>query len=117
MVAAADFGNGISWVLPRREGYTFLNPDLTVYPQRTPEGEWICLEAESTVQPHGVAMAESRLWDVRGPLGRSVQSLLIEEGLAYETTTEIKVVQVAFVRHTRMRRNLKCRAALAREGE
>src|SRR5690606_6786332 len=31
VAAAADFGNGISWVLTREDGYRFINPDLTVY--------------------------------------------------------------------------------------
>src|SRR5439155_1666657 len=45
VAAAADFGNGVSWVLSRLEGYTFINPDLTIYLHRMPAGEWVCLEA------------------------------------------------------------------------
>jgi hypothetical protein len=78
--AAADFGNGVSWVLSRNAGYVFINPDLTVYLHRRPAGEWVCLEAITYAQPHGVGMAESRLWDDRGPIGRAVQSLLLEKG-------------------------------------
>ena len=78
VAAAADFGNGISWVLSRLAGYRFINPDLTIYLHRMPIGEWVCLEATTAVEPHGIGMAESRLWDERGPIGRSVQSLLLE---------------------------------------
>jgi len=78
VAAAADFGNGVSWVLSRDAGYVFINPDLTVYLHRHPAGEWVCLEAVTYAQPHGVGMAESRLWDERGPIGRSVQSLLLD---------------------------------------
>jgi len=34
VAAAADFGNGISWVLNRADGYRFINPDLTIYLHR-----------------------------------------------------------------------------------
>src|SRR5947199_377466 len=78
VAAAADFGNGVSWVLPRAHGYRFINPDLTIYLHRLPIGEWVCLEALTTVEPHGIGLAESRLWDERGPLGRVLQSLLLE---------------------------------------
>src|SRR5206468_551060 len=78
VAAAADFGNGVSWVLPRAHGYRFINPDLTIYLHRLPIGEWVCLEALTTVEPHGIGLAESRLWDERGPLGRALQSLLLE---------------------------------------
>jgi hypothetical protein len=78
VAAAADFGNGISWVLQRADGYGFINPDLTIHLHRHPEGEWVCLEAASEIGPLGNGMAESRLYDERGPIGRAVQSLLIE---------------------------------------
>jgi len=78
VVAAADFGNGVSWVLSRNDGYAFINPDLTVYLHRHPEGEWVCLDARTHPGPHGTGLAESTLYDERGPIGRSVQSLLLE---------------------------------------
>lgn len=78
VAAAADFGNGISWVLTREDGYRFINPDLTIYLHRHPVGEWIALESTTLPDPSGVGLAESRLYDERGPIGRSVQSLLIE---------------------------------------
>jgi hypothetical protein len=78
VAAAADFGNGISWVLSRNDGWQFINPDLTVYLHRYPAGEWVCLDAATAVEPIGVGLAESRLWDERGPIGRALQSLLLE---------------------------------------
>jgi hypothetical protein len=78
VAAAADFGNGISWVLSRRDGYRFINPDLTIYLHRHPVGEWVALESVTLAEPLGVGLAESRLYDEQGPIGRSVQSLLIE---------------------------------------
>lgn len=78
VAAAADFGNGISWVLHRGDGYSFINPDLTVYVHRHPVGEWVCLDGATYAQPTGVGLAESLLFDEAGPIGRAVQSLLIE---------------------------------------
>lgn len=78
LMAAADFGNGVSWVLHRTDGWQFINPDLTVYLHRLPAGEWVCLDAVSYMEPHGVGLAESRLFDETGPLGRATQSLLLE---------------------------------------
>ncbi len=78
VAASADFGNGISWVLSRRDGYRFINPDLTLYLYRYPVGEWIALEATTMPDTAGVGLAESRLYDSQGSIGRSAQSLLLE---------------------------------------
>jgi len=78
VAAAADFGNGISAVLARVDGYTFINPDLTLYLHRHPAGEWVCLDATTRVEAHGCGLAESRLYDETDRIGRSLQSLLVE---------------------------------------
>src|SRR3989442_1041655 len=77
VAAAADFGNGISWVLSRLEGYTFINPDLTICLHRMPAGEWVCLEAATWPSFDGIGLCESLLWDERGLIGRALQSLLL----------------------------------------
>lgn len=76
LAAAGDFGNGISAVLPWDE-FAFINPDLTLYLERPPEGEWIGLRARTTIATGGVGMAESVLYDTRGRVGRAVQALLV----------------------------------------
>jgi hypothetical protein len=75
--AAADFGNGISWVLPF-DSWIFLNPDLTLHLARPPQGEWIGLDALTVPSDEGMAMAESAVYDQGGRLGRAVQSLLLQ---------------------------------------
>ena len=77
-MAAADFGNGVSWELNRSDGYSFINPDLTVYLDREPRGESVCIQSRSRYQSIGVGFAESLIWDVDGAIGRSIQSLLID---------------------------------------
>lgn len=77
VAAAADFGNGVSRVVDFTE-LLFINPDLTIHLHRSPVGEWVCLDAVTWMDARGLAVAESRLWDERGPIGRSVQSLLVD---------------------------------------
>ena len=72
----ADSGNGISSMLDFSR-WLFINADLTVYLHRLPRGEWVCLDAQTTVQPTGVGLAASILSDEEGAIGRGMQSLLI----------------------------------------
>ena len=76
LAAAADFGNGISSILSWDE-YLFINPDLTLYIDREPIGEWIGLESRTWIAKDGVGTAESVLYDELGRVGRATQSLLI----------------------------------------
>lgn len=78
VAAAADFGNGVSRVTDFG-ALLFINPDLTIHLHRPPTGEWVCLEAVTWMEQRGLALAESRLWDEQGPIGRSLQSLLIDD--------------------------------------
>jgi hypothetical protein len=77
VAAAADFGNGVSSIADWTTT-TFINPDLTIHLHRLPVGEWVCLDAVSVLGPQGVGLAESALWDEDGPIGRSLQSLLVD---------------------------------------
>lgn len=77
VTAAADFGNGVSAVLPF-DRFAFVNPDLTVALARPPVGEWVCLDAVSRIGGDGTGLAESELYDRDGVVGRAQQSLIIE---------------------------------------
>jgi hypothetical protein len=77
VMTAADCGNGVSMTFDPRQGL-FINPDLTVYLHRYPEGEWILLDAITRLDPSGLGMAESALSDQNGRIGRSVQGLFVE---------------------------------------
>lgn len=77
VAAAADFGNGVSAALPW-EGHVFINPDLTIHLEREPEGDWVCLDAVTRIEPTGTGAAESVLYDTRGRIGRAVQSLFVD---------------------------------------
>jgi hypothetical protein len=74
--AAADFGNGVSQVLPF-DRWLFVNTDLTVQLHRPPEGEWVAIDARTIVQPGGVGLSLSTLHDERGPVGTGQQTLYV----------------------------------------
>jgi hypothetical protein len=76
--AAADFGNGLSWVLPA-ERYLFANADISLHLQRQPHGEWIGLMAQTQMDGSGAGTALSRLFDERGSFGVAVQTLALRE--------------------------------------
>jgi hypothetical protein len=76
LAAAGDFGNGISASLSWDE-YLYINPDLTLYVERSPVGEWICLQSETRISAGGIGVAESVLYDSRGRVGRATQALLV----------------------------------------
>lgn len=77
VLIAADSGSGVSAELDFSR-YLFINTDLTVALHRLPLTEWVCLDAATTVEAHGIGLSESRLFDERGVLGRAVQSLYID---------------------------------------
>jgi Thioesterase-like superfamily len=76
VLAAADFGNGISAAL-EYERYVFINTELSVHLLRYPEGEWVCLDSVTTPGPDGIGLTETVLWDERGRIGRAAQALLV----------------------------------------
>jgi acyl-Coa thioesterase superfamily protein/acyl-CoA thioesterase superfamily protein len=76
VLVAADSGNGISAVSDWRHTW-FINVDLNVFLLRPPEGEWVCLDAETWLEPHGPGLATSTLYDERGRIGRAVQTLFV----------------------------------------
>ncbi len=77
VAGAADFGNGVSSLFDFQR-FLFINPDVSVFLNRPARGEWICIDAVTTLGTPGVGLAQCALWDVDGPLGRSVQNLLVE---------------------------------------
>ena len=76
VAVAADSGNGISAILDFKR-YVFVNSDLTINLLRRPVGEWICIEARTLVGPDAGGIAEARIYDVEGLVGRSTQSLAL----------------------------------------
>jgi hypothetical protein len=76
VLVLADSGNGASSELDLR-AWQFINPEVTVHLHREAVGEWVCLDASTTISPGGVGLATSVLSDASGPLGVAAQSLLV----------------------------------------
>jgi acyl-coenzyme A thioesterase PaaI-like protein len=76
LLACADSASGASSVLDPRE-WGFLNTELTVHVLRPPEGEWILIDAETTLSTGSVGVATADIHDRRGLVARSNQALLI----------------------------------------
>jgi hypothetical protein len=76
VLAVADSGNGVSAVLSWDE-WLFINTELTVHFRRPPRGEWICLDAETSIAAGGAGLARSVLSDDDGVVAQGAQALLV----------------------------------------
>ncbi len=76
LMTCVDSASGVSAALdPAR--WAVLNTELTVHVLRAPVGEWVCLDAETTLGSGSVGVAVSRVYDERGLVARSAQALLV----------------------------------------
>jgi acyl-coenzyme A thioesterase PaaI-like protein len=76
LLSCVDSASGASAALDPAE-WNFLNTELTVHVVRPPEGEWVCLKAETTLGGGSVGLAASEVYDERGLVARSAQALLV----------------------------------------
>lgn len=76
LMVLADCGSGVSNRLPIAD-WVFINPELTVHISRQPAGEWLCLDAVTTVDRQGFGLATSALYDETGPVAAAAQSLYV----------------------------------------
>jgi acyl-Coa thioesterase superfamily protein len=76
VLIAADSGNGVSNVLDFAK-HVFINADLTVHLVRYPVGEWVCLQAATSIDSDGIGLADTALHDQAGQIGRAAQSLFV----------------------------------------
>ena len=72
----ADSGSGVSMAVDPTK-YTFLNVDLTVILHRDPVGEFVFLDARTTMSGTGTGLAETQLADTSGVVGCGLQTLLV----------------------------------------
>lgn len=78
VLVAADSGNGVSSRLDPTQ-VLFINTDLTVHLLRMPVGEWVCLDARTTLGGSTLGLAQSALYDEQGALGHALQTLYVAE--------------------------------------
>jgi len=73
----ADIGNGNSTSVDPHE-WLFVNPDVALALHRPLSGEWLGMTSVAHQHATGIGMAESTIFDERGPIGTVTQSQLIE---------------------------------------
>ena len=67
---AADFTN--PFANSGSAGLEFVNADITLYLHRLPRGEWLGFDVIEHRASDGVALGECALYDLDGPIGRSL---------------------------------------------
>jgi Thioesterase-like superfamily len=72
----ADSGSGVGTALDPRQ-FQYINVDMTVVLQRDPVGEWLLLDAATTMGGNGSGLTETRLSDLVGEVGTGLQTLLV----------------------------------------
>ena len=76
VLAVADCSSGVSGALDFFK-WVYINTDVSVYLNRLPLGQWICIESETVVQLSGMGLASGILWDEKGRIGTVSQSLYV----------------------------------------
>jgi hypothetical protein len=76
LMSCVDSASGVSAALDPAE-WGFLNTELTVHVLRPPVGEWVCLDAATTLGTGSVGIASSRVYDEQGLVAHSAQALLV----------------------------------------
>lgn len=76
LLVVADSANGLSGVLPLKDWF-FIPPTVTATIERAPVGEWMLLDARSTVGPHGIGLALGAMSDEQGFCASIAQPLLV----------------------------------------
>jgi acyl-coenzyme A thioesterase PaaI-like protein len=76
LLTCIDSASGVSAELDIAQ-WAFLNTELTVHVLRPPVGEWVCLDAKTTLGTGSIAVATSSAYDEVGLVARSAQALLV----------------------------------------
>jgi hypothetical protein len=78
LFSVVDSASGVSSRVDIRKWYA-INTDLTVHLHRQPVGEWVGMDARTTIGPDGAGLATSTVHDVDGPVGTTAQALFVRE--------------------------------------
>lgn len=73
----SDVGNGNSMALDGRHWF-YVNPDVSLTLHRLPTGPWLGMRSRAYQHASGIGSADSELFDTEGPVGRVVQSQILE---------------------------------------
>jgi hypothetical protein len=82
VLTVADSGSGIGAAFDPARFVPCINADLTVALHRFPDGEWIGLDAATALEPHGIGLTRTGLYDIHGSIGQGLQSIVIGQPAA-----------------------------------
>jgi hypothetical protein len=71
--SASGLSSALDWQV-----WSFLNVDLDIHLSRPPHGDWLLLDAHTTLGTDGAGLATARLADELGTVGRTLQTLVVE---------------------------------------
>jgi len=77
-VQAADFASGVAQIVDMRQ-WTFINPEISLYFFRPPDGEWILVRSRTRVGERGAGLTMATLSDRRGPFAEVLQAMIFEK--------------------------------------
>jgi hypothetical protein len=78
LATVADMSNGNSQALDP-SAYIYVNPDITLYAHRLPMGDWIGMKSAAHQHESGIGLADTRVFDEHGPIGRINQAQLLDK--------------------------------------
>ena len=76
LMTCVDSASGISAALDPAT-WSFMNTEITVHLLREPVGDWVCVDAETTLGPAATGIATATVHDEVGLVARTTQSLLV----------------------------------------
>src|SRR3954447_26074698 len=76
-VQAADFASGVGQIVDMRE-WTFINPEISLYFFRPPEGEWILIRSRTRAGANGAGLTMASLSDRNGAFAEVLQAMTFE---------------------------------------
>jgi hypothetical protein len=80
-VQAADFSSGVAQIVDMRQ-WTFVNPEISLYFFRPPEGDWILIRSRTRVGAQGAGLTTATLSDRSGPFAEVMQAMTFEKRTA-----------------------------------
>ena len=76
-VQAADFSSGVGQIVDMRE-WTFINPEISLYFFRPPEGDWILIRSRTRAGANGAGLTMATLSDRKGAFAEVLQAMTFE---------------------------------------
>lgn len=76
-VQAADFASGVGQIVDMRD-WTFINPEISLYFLRPPQGDWILIRSRTRSGTNGAGLTSATLADRNGPFAEVLQAMSFE---------------------------------------